>query len=89
MNTGTGQLYGPKEMQAAMEQMLTPEHMQEAGFDRAAIEKARAAIDLRELVDRGQVVPVSDEVVQKVRLGERELRRRRNRQARAARKRNR
>jgi len=78
MDTETGRIYSPDEMQAAL-------HPQ-AGASRQELSEA---IALHEGLRSGIITPVSDLVAQKVLLGERELRRRKRRQQHDSRRRNR
>lgn len=77
MDTSTGRIYEPAEFE-----QLRQDAQYLADDDLAALQADRRA-EL-EALTAGRIVPVSDQVVQKVRLGERELNRR-ERRARARR----
>ncbi len=79
MNTQTGQIYSPEQLAAGRIYEAPEISRMEYG----------ELLKLRDGIAAGIIVPVSEEVVQKVRLGERELARRKRRQQRDSRRRNR
>lgn len=67
MNTDTGRIYGPPELRERYDAFAAG-----LNIDGHQAEFAKA-------VDEGKIVPVSDTVAQKMKIGEREFRRRQRR----------
>lgn len=95
VNTDTGRIYGPDVMEAAR---VAGPPVNFDGFvshggvysDAAAeLTREQEVMEARVALARGEAVPVSERVVQQQTLGQRELRRRKRRAQRDARRRNR